>query len=70
MCDGSLGGEITNNMEKNTTAAFTIADIELANTSSLVANLDIFINTDGMHLSDGDGVITELREVLETKDAP
>ena len=27
-------------------------------------------NTDGMHLSDGDGVITELREVLETKDAP
>ena len=70
VCDGSLGGEITNNMEINTTAAFIIADIELANTGSLVSNIDIFINTEGMELSDGDGVITELRQVLETKDAP
>jgi hypothetical protein len=54
VCDGSLGGAITSNFEIATTAAFTLADIELANTGSQLATVDVYITTVGMHFATDD----------------
>jgi len=66
VCDGSLGGAITSNFEIATTAAFTLADIELANTGSQLATVDVYITTDGMHF-DNDVVQTDQQEAFNQK---
>ena len=51
--DGSLGGQVCQNMEISTSAAFIIKDIELPFTGSDRSNVSVFINTSGMRFNDG-----------------